>query len=190
MTDARREPPTWLLKTVMAVCIAWCAIGVLALILPAGDVRRVVRLGDFSHDATLGALPWRVTLEEVDSRLAAGTLQGELVWKRRSDLGILTPIFEKRYEFVLHGDAPAGVEPLSLEDAESLLTGAFATLPPDADRELIAARNEFLLAIAPRSAFDELVVGYLIFDLTVVIAAIGAFLSFRALRKRRAAHTA
>ena len=38
--------------------------------------------------------------------------------------------------------------------------------------------------------FDELVVRYLIFDLTVVIAAIGAFVSYRALRKRRAAQAA
>ena len=100
------------------------------------------------------------------------------------------PIFQKRFEFVLSSEPPAGATPLSREDAESLLQGAYASLPPDADAAQIAARNEFLLAIAPRSAFDERVGGYLIFDLTVVIAAVGAFVSYRALRKRRAAQAA
>ena len=190
MPDARREPPTWLLKTVMAVCIAWCAIGVLALLLPSHDVRRVVRLGDFSHDPTLGALPWRVTLDDVDGSLEPGTMQGKLLWKRRSNLGLPMPIFEKRYEFVLGGDAPAGVEPLSLEDAESLLQAAYATLPTNPEPKHLVYRNEFLRAIQPRSAFDELEVGYLLVNATVPLAAIGALLSVAALRKRRATHTA
>ena len=186
MTNARRETPTWLLKTVMVACIAWCGAGVIALFFPSFDTRRLVLLGDFAHDPTAGALPWRVTLDAADSGPGYGTMQGCLAWKRRSNLGIPTPIFEKRCEFVLQGDPPAGVSPLSLEDAESLLKGAYTTLPPDADQTLIDARNQFLLAIAPRSALDELIVSSLIFDLTVVAAAIGALLSNRALRKRRA----
>jgi len=186
MTNARRETPAWLLKTVAAVCIAWCATGVLVLLLPEGGVRRVIRLADFSHDATLGTLPWRVTIEDVDGALEAGTLQGKLLWIRRSDLGFPLPIFKKRYQFVLGGDAPAGVEPLSLEDAESLLRAAYATLPTSAEPRQIYARNEFLLALQPRSALEEITMSYLLFNVTVPLAAIGALLAVATLRKRRA----
>jgi hypothetical protein len=189
MAGARRETPTWLLKSVLIACIAWCAVGVVSMFLSPFDTRRAVVLATFTHDPAAGTLPWRVTLEGPDGG-DYFEMQGMLVWKRRSHLGFPMPIFQKRFEFVLSGEPPAGAPPLSREDAESLLQGAYASLPSDADPGLIAARNEFLLAIAPRSAFDELVVGYLIFDLTVVIAAIGAFLSFRALRKRRAAQAA
>lgn len=189
MAGARRETPTWLLKSVLIACISWCAVGVVSMFLSPFDTRRAVVLATFTHDPTAGTLPWRVTLEGPDGG-DYFEMQGMLVWKRRSDPGFPMPIFQKRFEFVLSGEPPAGAPPLSREDAESLLQGAYASLPSDADRALIAARNEFLLAIAPRSAFDELVVGYLIFDLTVVIAAVGAFVSYRALRKRRAAQAA
>ena len=185
MAGARREAPTWLLKSVLIACIAWCAFGVVSMFLSPFDTRRAVVLATFTHDPAAGTLPWRVTLAGPDGG-DYFEMQGILVWKRRSHLGFPMPIFQKRFEFVLSGEPPAGATPLSREDAESLLQGAYASLPSDADPGLIAARNEFLLAIAPRSAFDELVVRYLIFNVTVPLAAIGALLAVATLRTRRA----
>ncbi len=49
MAGARRETPTWLLKSVLIACIAWCAVGVVSMFLSPFDTRRAVVLATFTH---------------------------------------------------------------------------------------------------------------------------------------------
>lgn len=187
MTHARRRMPAWMSRTVFAVCVAWCGLMLLTAVFPtAGGVRPVRPLGVFTHDPAAGAIPWRVRLQARRDSSGPAGVEAVLAWKRRSDAGLPMTVPEKRWELVVRGDAPPGVAPPSVEDAQALLQSAFATLPADADAELISARNAFLGAIAPRSAGSAIRIDALLLMLSVPIAVLGAILSLRSLRAARA----
>lgn len=177
--------PSWLLTVVAGVGISWCVIAVIVGFSAQFDARPIVRLGVFTHDPSAGAIPWRVTLRESADDAGSGGLEAILAWRRRSDSGFPLPIFRKRFELALRGDAPAGVAPISAEDAQSLLQTAFATIPAGADEGRIAVRNLFLGAIVPQGALDELIVGNLLLDLSVPAALVAVLFSMRELRRRR-----
>ena len=185
MTRLLARIPTWLLTLAAGVGIFWCAFLLVAAGVPSMDSRRVVVLATFTHDPSAGSLPWRVALSDPSSPLEHGRVQAFLKWQRRSNLGFPLPIFTKRFELCLGGDAPGGVTPLSVDDAQSLLQTAFATLPAGADERQIAARSVFFGAIAPASARDELIGSALLIDLSLPVAAVGALVSLRELRRRQ-----
>lgn len=191
MSARTHRIPSWLLTVAAGVGIFWCVIAVVATAGGGGGVRPLVRLGTFTYDPSAGSLPWRLTLHEPATEAlpdrAPGQIEAVLSWRRRSNAGLGAPIFRKRFEFVLVGDAPPGVAAISPEDAQSLVEGAYATLPADnADRRTIFARNEFLRAITPGRLVDELDLTGLAISLSVPVAVIGTLLSLRALGKRKA----
>ena len=178
--------PRWLLIAIMAASALWCGIGVIGLTVSDAGARPAVKLGRFTHDAAAGAIPWRVALHDrsAEASTAAGTIEAILAWRRPLGIGIGLTGGDRRFEFVLRGDAPAGVDPISTLDAQSLLQSAYAALPADVGQEQIAARNEFLKAITPRGALDGVNLGGLAFTLSMPVAAVVGALALVALRRR------